>query len=80
MPVYRAAMTQLQEWEMKKRRKPRIIWDARQKGKTELMKEFGTSEYVSTVYILFDNNERMQMLLGNKLEIERLIAGAACWS
>lgn len=35
-------------------------------GTTWLMKEFGTDEYASIVYINFDNNERMKMLFRRK--------------
>ena len=41
----RMAITQLQAWKMKERRKPLIIRRARQVGKTWLMREFGASEY-----------------------------------
>ena len=73
--MHRMAMTQLQDWKMKKRRKPLVIRGARQVGKTWLMKEFGASEYASTVYINFDNNERMKALFEGGLEVERLITG-----
>ena len=73
--MYRTAMTQLQEWKMKKRHKPLIIRGARQVGKTWLMKQFGAREYDSTVYINFDNNERMRTLFEGGLEIERLVTG-----
>ena len=73
--MYRMAMTQLQEWKMKKRHKPLIIRGARQVGKTWLMKEFGAKEYASTVYINFDNNQRMKALFEGGLEVERLITG-----
>lgn len=73
--MYRMAMEQLQQWKTKKRRKPLIIRGARQVGKTWLMKEFGAGEYKSTVYINFDNNERMKTLFEGGLEVERLITG-----
>lgn len=44
-------------------------------GKTWLMKEFGSREYMSTVYINFDSNERMKTLFEGSLEAERLITG-----
>ena len=75
MSVYRTAMARLQAWKAKKQRKPLLIRGARQVGKTWLMKEFGASEYASTVYINFDNNERMKALFEGGLEIERLITG-----
>lgn len=73
--MYRTAMEQLQKWKTKKRRKPLIIRGARQVGKTWLMKEFGVREYGATVYINFDNNERMKTLFEGSLEVERLITG-----
>lgn len=73
--MYRMAIEQLQKWKTKKRRKPLIIRGARQVGKTWLMKEFGASEYKSTVYINFDNNERMKALFEGSMEVERLVTG-----
>ncbi len=75
MPVYRTAIEQLKKWKAKKHPKPLIIRGARQVGKTWLMKEFGTSEYASVVYINFDNNERMKTLFEGSLEVKRLITG-----
>ena len=60
---------------MKRRHKPLIIRGARQVGKTWLMREFGSREYASTVYVNFDNNERMKALFEGGLEVERLITG-----
>lgn len=73
--MYRMAIEQLQKWKAKKRRKPLIIRGARQVGKTWLMKDFGAKEYASTVYINFDNNERMKALFEGSLEVERLVTG-----
>ncbi len=73
--MYRTALEQLKKWKAKKRRKPLIIRGARQVGKTWLMKEFGASEYAHTVYINFDNNERMKTLFEGSLEVERLVTG-----
>lgn len=73
--MYRFAMESLHKWKEKKRRKPLIIRGARQVGKTWLMKEFGATEYEQTVYINFDNNERMKTLFESGMEIERLITG-----
>ena len=73
--MYRMSMEQLQKWKTQKRRKPLIIRGARQVGKTWLMKEFGAREYASTVYINFDNNERMRAFFEGSLEVERLITG-----
>jgi len=73
--MYRAAMEQLSKWKEKKTRKPLIIRGARQVGKTWLMKEFGANAYQDSVYINFDNNQRMQELFSTDLNVERLVTG-----
>ena len=73
--MYRFAIEQLHKWKEKKRRKPLIIRGARQVGKTWLMKEFGATEYEQTVYVNFDNNERMKALFESGMGIERIITG-----
>jgi predicted AAA+ superfamily ATPase len=73
--MVRSAMQQLLKWKSKKLRKPLIIRGARQVGKTWLMKEFGRSFFEKTVYINFDNNERMKNLFDGDLDIERIVTG-----
>ena len=75
MPLFRSAMKELEKWKAKKRRKPLIIRGARQVGKTWLMKEFGATAYVHTVYINFDNNERMKTLFTGSFSVERIVTG-----
>jgi predicted AAA+ superfamily ATPase len=73
--VYRKAIETLRQWKVKRDRKPLIIRGARQVGKTWLMKEFGKTVYPETVYISFDNNQRMKTLFSADLEVSRLITG-----
>lgn len=73
--MIRFAMEQLEKWKGKKRRKPLIIRGARQVGKTWLMKEFGRTAYAHTVYINFDNNERMKALFSGSFSVERIVTG-----
>lgn len=73
--MFRSAMKELEKWKAKKRRKPLIIRGARQVGKTWLMKEFGAMAYVHTVYINFDNNERMKTLFTGSFSVERIVTG-----
>ena len=73
--MYRMAIEQLQKWKAKKHRKPLIIRDARQVGKTWLMKEFGATAYAHTIDINFDNNERMKQLFEGSFSIERIFTG-----
>jgi predicted AAA+ superfamily ATPase len=70
----RYAMHELERWQKDSRRKPLIIRGARQVGKTWLMKEFGKRAFKNTVYINFDNNERMRLLFDGDFDIPRLIA------
>ena len=71
----RRALQDLVKWKDREDRKPLVLKGARQVGKTWLMKEFGASEYKSTVYINFDNNERMKALFEGSMEVERLVTG-----
>ena len=78
--MYRTAMEQLYKWKEKKDKKPMIIRGARQVGKTWLMKEFGREAYSGSVYISFDNNQRMQELFGKDLNVERIVTGLELYS
>jgi uncharacterized protein len=73
--MYRTAIEELNEWKNKKNKKPLVIRGARQVGKTWLMKEFGKTAYSKTIYINFDNNQRIKELFSSDLNIERIIAG-----
>ena len=73
--IYRVAIEQLKRWKENKHRKPLIIRGARQVGKTWLMKEFGARAYRQSVYINFDNNERMKNLFDGDLDVQRIVMG-----
>ncbi len=70
----RISMQQLVRWKDKKRRKPLIIHGARQVGKTWLMKEFGKRYFEQTVYISFDNNERMKHVFEADFDLSRILS------
>lgn len=70
---------ELLEWKRDSRRKPLIIFGARQVGKTWLVKEFGKNEYENLAYINCDNNE----VIKNSFEdydIERIIRSLAAFT
>ena len=71
--MYRSALTKLQEWKDRPKRKPLIIRGARQVGKTWLMKEFGRTSFANTAYINFDNNRRMRILFEDDYDLKRII-------
>lgn len=70
----RLLMQQLIHWKNKKTRKPLIIRGARQVGKTWLMKEFGKRYFEQTVYISFDNNERMKNVFEADFDLPRILS------
>lgn len=70
----RLLMDDLVIWKNKKRRKPLIIHGARQVGKTWIMKEFGSRYFEQTIYISFDNNERMKNVFDMDYDIGRIIS------
>lgn len=70
----RLLMDHLVQWKNKKKRKPLIIHGARQVGKTWIMKEFGRRYYENSVYISFDNNERMRNTFEQDFDIDRIIS------
>ncbi|MGB8454094.1 MAG: ATP-binding protein [Anaerocolumna sp.] len=78
--MYRNAMEDLYKWKAKRNKKPLIIRGARQVGKTWLMKEFGRTAFDRTVYISFDNNQRMTELFSSNLDVKRIVTGLELYS
>ncbi len=72
--MQRLFMKELVKWKERYRRKPLIIRGARQVGKTWIMKEFGRLYYKETIYISFDNNERMKQIFSLDMDITRIIS------
>ncbi|MCD8075780.1 MAG: ATP-binding protein [Lachnospiraceae bacterium] len=70
----RLLMEELIKWKEKKTRKPLLIRGARQVGKTWIMKEFGRRYFKQSVYISFDNNERMKNVFSMDFDISRILS------
>lgn len=70
----RQLLGELVAWKNKYNRKPLIIQGARQVGKTWIMKEFGKRCFKHTVYINFDNNQRMKNVFEQDYDIKRIIS------
>ena len=68
-------MKSLKEWKNSPYRKPLILSGARQVGKTWLMKEFGRTEYTSTVYVNFDQDINAAGLFEGSINPDRIILG-----
>ena len=62
-------------WKNNLNRKPLVITGARQVGKTWIMREFGRNEYDDVVYINCDNEKRMETLLSDDYNIDRILLG-----
>lgn len=71
----RNLMKSLKEWKNSPYRKPLILSGARQVGKTWLMKEFGRTEYTSTVYVNFDQDINAAGLFEGSINPDRIILG-----
>lgn len=65
----------LLQWKNDSNRKPLVITGARQVGKTWIMREFGRNEYDDVVYINCDNEKRMETLLSDDYNIDRILLG-----
>lgn len=78
--MYRTALEELHKWKANRNKKPLIIRGARQVGKTWLVKEFGRVAFNKTVYISFDNNQRMMELFSSDLDVERIVTGLELYS
>jgi len=78
--MYRKAIEELHGWKAKRNKKPLIIRGARQVGKTWLMKEFGRVAFHKSVYINFDNNQRMKELFSSDLDVKRILIGLELYS
>lgn len=65
----------LLQWKNDSNRKPLIITGARQVGKTWIMREFGKNEYANVVYINCDNEKRIETLLSDDYNIDRILLG-----
>ncbi len=70
----RFAMQYLDNWIVKKDRKPIIIRGARQVGKTWLMKEFGKRNYKQSAYVNFESSKLLQSLFIDDFDINRIIS------
>ena len=66
-------MQQLYDWKDETTRKPLIVRDARQVGKTWLMKEFASSAYRQFAYINFEDNEVMKDVFQKDFDVERIL-------
>lgn len=65
--IQRDLSKKLIAWKKSKNRKPLILKGARQVGKTYLLKMFGQTEYQETIYINFEENQKIGALFSTDL-------------
>lgn len=65
----------LLRWKDSNRRKPLMLYGARQVGKTYILKEFGRNEFEEMVYINCYKNEQLKTLMAEDADISRIILG-----
>lgn len=71
--MQRSAMNKLISWKNSDKRKPLIVNEARQVGKTWLLKTFGEENYTNAAYISFYNNQRAKNIFENDFDMNRII-------
>jgi len=72
--MLRSLYKDLVKWKYSSNRKPLILQGARQVGKTWLMKDFGETQFESTVYLNFESSERLKGLFSSDFDIKRIIS------
>ena len=70
----------LKEWKLSERRKPLIMYGARQVGKTYIIKEFGSHEFDNMVYVNCYKDETIAQLFQGDVNIERILIGLSAFA
>ncbi|MCF0215025.1 MAG: ATP-binding protein, partial [Fibrobacteraceae bacterium] len=71
--MHRKIIENLIQWKNSPRRKPLILWGARQVGKTWVMQEFGKRHFSNAVYISFYNNKRIAGIFNQDYDPRRIL-------
>ena len=73
--MYRKYINDLLNWYKDSRRKPLMLWGARQVGKTYLMKNLFAEKYFkgNYIYIDCDNNAMAKDLFASDYNIDRIL-------
>ena len=71
----RTAYNELLEWKASPRRKPLLLYGARQVGKTWLLREFGKNEYRDVLYLNFDTEPDIHRYFSGSITPSHIIAG-----
>ena len=71
--MIRKAMDNLIKWKNKKNRKPLLLYEARQVGKTYLVKMFGEKYFKDIVYVNFETNNIIGKMFDENITSEYII-------
>ncbi|MBE5807391.1 MAG: ATP-binding protein [Clostridiales bacterium] len=69
----RTITTKLLEWKDSRRRKPLLLTGVRQCGKTYTLKAFGEACFESTVYVNFEESEKLSSIFDYDYDVERIL-------
>ncbi len=76
----RSIYNQLLVWKDSPRRKPLMLYGARQVGKTYILKEFGRNEFENMVYINCYKNPPVETLFAEDKDVRRILIGLSALS
>lgn len=68
------------DWKESSRRKPLIVYGARQVGKTYILQEFGRNEYRNMVYVNCYKNEPIRKLFETDKNVHRIVLGLSAYA
>jgi len=76
----RSIYKQLLKWKESAKRKPLMLYGARQVGKTYILKEFGQNEFDDMVYINCYKNHAVEALFSEDINVNRILLGLSALS
>lgn len=76
----RSIYATLLDWKLSPRRKPLMMYGARQVGKTYILKEFGGNEFDNMVYINCYKNPAVEILFAQDKDVKRILLGLSAIS
>lgn len=76
----RSVYDQFLSWRNSPRRKPMMLYGARQVGKTYILKEFGRNEFENMVYVNCHKNPAVESLFSLDNDVRRILTGLSAIS
>lgn len=70
----RTKISELENWQKKKTRKPLLLQGARQVGKTSLLKQFGRENFDKVHYFNFEEDKNLSGFFKRDLKVERILS------